>query len=70
MVEALVAGAVVAGGIAILSRRLPASSGAFGPAHILTGATLDASSDLPCPWCRAATSETDTHCPNCHQPFG
>jgi len=26
--------------------------------------------DLPCPWCMAATSETDTRCPSCHQEFG
>lgn len=27
-------------------------------------------SDLPCPWCRAQTRETDDHCPNCGQKFG
>lgn len=27
-------------------------------------------SDLPCPWCRAQTSETDRHCPSCGQKFG
>jgi hypothetical protein len=27
-------------------------------------------SDLPCPWCRAATSESDRRCPSCAQPFG
>lgn len=26
--------------------------------------------DLPCPWCRAATSEDDTHCPTCLRRFG
>ena len=26
--------------------------------------------DLPCPWCNAATAETDTACPACGQPFG
>ena len=28
------------------------------------------SDDLPCPWCRAATSATDEHCPKCHMRFG
>lgn len=28
------------------------------------------SSDLPCPWCRAQTSEHDDHCPSCGQRFG
>ena len=27
-------------------------------------------SDLPCPWCRAVTSESDRRCPSCGQPFG
>lgn len=26
--------------------------------------------DLPCPWCRAATSEADTSCPDCGRVFG
>ena len=26
--------------------------------------------DLPCPWCRAQTSEHDHHCPSCGQRFG
>lgn len=26
--------------------------------------------DLPCPWCRAATSEYDDYCTSCGQPFG
>jgi hypothetical protein len=33
------------------------------------GATGDGS-DLPCPWCRAQTSESDDHCPSCGQKFG
>ncbi len=32
--------------------------------------TVDESSDLPCPWCRAATREVDDHCPSCGQRFG
>ena len=26
--------------------------------------------DLPCPWCGAATTETDATCPSCGQRFG
>lgn len=26
--------------------------------------------DLPCPWCKAQTSEDDVVCPGCQQPFG
>jgi hypothetical protein len=26
--------------------------------------------DLPCPWCRAETSETDDRCPGCGRRFG
>ena len=26
--------------------------------------------DLPCPWCRAATNESDDYCSSCGQPFG
>ncbi len=33
-------------------------------------AAIDESSDLPCPWCRAATREADDHCPSCGQRFG
>ncbi len=27
-------------------------------------------SDLPCPWCRAATKDTDQRCPSCGRRFG
>jgi len=27
-------------------------------------------SDLPCPWCRAQTSDADRHCPSCGHRFG
>ncbi len=26
--------------------------------------------DLPCPWCRSATHESDDYCTSCGQPFG
>ena len=31
---------------------------------------LEESSDLPCPWCRAQTSEGDLSCTACGQKFG
>ena len=30
----------------------------------------DEGTDLPCPWCRAQTRESDDHCPSCGQRFG
>jgi len=33
-------------------------------------AALEESSDLPCPWCQAATREADRNCPTCGQRFG
>jgi hypothetical protein len=35
-----------------------------------TFATLEESSDLPCPWCRAQTRDGDHHCASCGQRFG
>jgi hypothetical protein len=29
-----------------------------------------AESELPCPWCRVATSEADDRCPTCGHRFG
>lgn len=31
---------------------------------------VDDGADLPCPWCRAQTSEADDHCNSCGQKFG
>jgi predicted amidophosphoribosyltransferase len=31
---------------------------------------LSDTTDLPCPWCRAATNEYDDYCASCGQPFG
>lgn len=41
-----------------------------GAAAQQTFVTLEESSDLPCPWCRAQTSEGDLHCATCGQRFG
>ena len=70
MVEVIVAGAVVASGAAMLSRRQAASS-VGSPSRVYAASHFtEASPDLPCPWCRASAAESDTHCPSCHQPFG
>ena len=66
MVEVLVASAFVAGGV-VAAARLGQSSGSL---RSQTGNSPLFSDDLPCPWCHAATIESDTRCPNCHQPFG
>ena len=70
MVETLIVLSIVAGGIVLLGRRQATSSGTLSQSLPSIGMAIDAKSDLPCPWCRAATSETDTHCPSCRQPFG
>lgn len=31
---------------------------------------VDATLDLPCPWCGAPTAEDDEECPGCRQQFG
>lgn len=68
MVEVLVASAFVAGGVMAAARLgQPLQSRRFEP--LAQGGPMF-SEDLPCPWCRAATSESDTRCPSCHQRFG
>jgi hypothetical protein len=70
MVEAIVAGALIAGGMAALSRRQPTPMRGRAPSAFAPITVSEASPDLPCPWCMAATAETDDHCPSCRQPFG
>ena len=31
---------------------------------------VETDEDLPCPWCGAATRETDPRCPGCGHRFG
>ena len=42
---------------------------ARAPLANLAGLGEDAT-DLPCPWCRAQTAESDDHCGSCGQKFG
>ena len=68
MVEVLVAGAFVAGGV-MAAARLGNPSGHRSADGLSTTSGLIVD-DLPCPWCNGATSENDTRCPSCHQRFG
>jgi hypothetical protein len=66
MVDVVVASAFVAAGVLAVNRRLTpheprVSMGISGPGS---------ESDLPCPWCQAATREDDERCPSCRQGFG
>ena len=66
MVDILVAGALVAAGVTVVTRR-------FTPdvmSRPVSRTMLAVDSDLPCPWCHAATREDDSRCPSCRQPFG
>lgn len=68
MVEVLVASAFVAGGVIAASRL-----GHSVETHQINGTHANGvwlGDDLPCPWCGAATTESDARCPNCHQRFG
>ena len=68
MVEFLVASAFVAGGVMAAARLgQPLQTRRLDPIGAGTGVFGD---DLPCPWCNAATAESDTRCPSCHQRFG
>jgi hypothetical protein len=71
MVEVIVAGTIVAGAAAVVSRRQPGLPRVHmavpkGPRSLV----IDGEHDLPCPWCKAATTEADSHCPSCRQRFG
>ena len=70
MLEAIVVGAIVAGSIALMARRNSTGTAPLEAGRWALTSLTDPSVDLPCPWCRAATTESDTHCPNCHQRFG
>jgi hypothetical protein len=68
MVEVLVGGSLLAAGIAAAAARrrtVPSSASAWA-----VRPPGDESSDLPCPWCLAATREDDDRCPSCGQRFG
>lgn len=41
-----------------------------GRGEVMRFTSGEAAFDLPCPWCKAQTSEQDHHCPDCGQRFG
>lgn len=68
MVEVLVASAFVAGGVLAAARLgQPIHSRRF---DVVGEGGPYIGDDLPCPWCGAATRESDTRCPSCQQRFG
>lgn len=65
--EALVA-ATATTGLFALARHAKDEVYAIDPRLV---ADLSASEgDLPCPWCKAPTTETDDRCPRCGRRFG
>lgn len=62
MVEVMITGGIVAVAAVVMARRHPSPTGPASHA--------DLGLDLPCPWCRADTAETDASCPGCGQVFG
>ncbi len=73
MVDIVVATALVAAGVAAITRHsshVPGSRRvAQGASEFHAAARLWAA-DLPCPWCRSQTAENDIRCPSCGQRFG
>ncbi len=68
MIESIVAGAVLVAGVVGASKRGPGRgrNTAPGNSHPQFADVLD----LPCPWCRSATAESDAECRTCGQRFG
>ena len=66
MLEALVA-ATATTGLFALARHARDEPVAIDPRLVVD---LAAPGDLPCPWCRAATTESDERCPTCERRFG
>lgn len=66
MVDVVVASAFVAAGVLAVNRRLAPPE----PRVPMRAPGVGLESDLPCPWCHAATREDDERCPSCRQRFG
>lgn len=69
MIESIVAGAVLVAGVVGASKRGPGRGRSTSPGNTHPG-SAHMTLDLPCPWCRAATTESDTECATCGQRFG
>lgn len=68
MLELLAAGLLFAVMVVLLTDRHPTLADTDQPLRLAV--TPDRQSDLPCPWCGAATREEDNFCPGCGQRFG
>ena len=67
MLEALVA-ATATTGLFALARHGRHETYVIDPRLVVDLAAEER--DLPCPWCRAGTNETDERCPSCGRRFG
>lgn len=65
LLELLLAAAVIGAAVYTVSALGPKLAPPSPPAP-----PSPAGTDLPCPWCLAATHEDDPACPNCLQVFG
>lgn len=67
MLEALVAATATTGLLAVarMAREQPITIDRRQVVDLVEG-----ESDLPCPWCRGATEDTDERCPSCGRRFG
>ena len=68
MIESIVAGAVLVAGVVGAAKRGPGRGRATSPGN--THPQFADALDLPCPWCRNGTSESDVECRTCGQSFG
>lgn len=68
MIESIVAGAVLVAGVVGASKRGPGRGRSTAPGN--SHPRFAEAIDLPCPWCRNATSESDVECRTCGQAFG
>ena len=69
MIESIVAGAVLVAGVVGASKRGPGRGRSTSPGNSRPTQGFP-EPDLPCPWCRAATRESDLECLTCGQRFG
>ena len=67
MLEMALAAFLVTVAVVAIGGRTSASAQTAAP---MVFPPLEDASDLPCPWCRAQTAESDDHCRSCGQKFG
>lgn len=67
MLELAVAGTAIAGLVALAVGH-PDGVYAIDPRMVVDLSAKEG--ELPCPWCRSDTDESDTKCPSCGRRFG